>query len=155
MRRRGLAVLAAGLLVLGTALSGCKLERRADLDQDGEGPIATTGGRLGSPVADSAIEVIETAEAALEGRSDTPLDSLLHPQATVFRQDEDDEGGSWQLLESRTEILGSLAFVFRRHRAVEGDVEGAETLSGTWILHREGERWRILHLHRSRGRTEP
>lgn len=151
MSRPGFALLAAGLLLLGTVSEGCKLERRADLDQDGEGPVATAGGRLGSPATDSAIRVVKTAEEALEGRSDTPLDSLLHPEATVFHEGEEGGGQDWQLLESRVETLDDVALVFRRHRATGEDAEGAATRSGTWILHREGERWRIVHVHRSRG----
>lgn len=158
------ALLVLLLAVGGGSVWGCTFERRPDLDDEG-GPVATTGGVLAGPETDSAVAVVEAAEAALDavggpadGGGRAALEGFMSPNGTLYLGGpggsvaENGEAG-WQLRESRVDVRDGIAVIFRRHRSTRAEEALARTRAGTWVLLRDETGWRILHVHRSQGRT--
>jgi hypothetical protein len=157
------------LLVVVLAASACRFERRPDLPNEaGPTPSVNT---VGNTVEDSVRALASAIDEALGVGDVSRMANLTVPMATLIDQEEavrwtrDDpttplprvlhggaDGLDWLPGGSRFVDLGDSALLINDYnasvRSGGGDWRAVETL----ILVRTPTGWRLLHLHRSRGR---
>lgn len=165
---RGVLTLLSLALSLSLA-AGCTFERRADTENDEEGPDTAAATRL-EILRDSLQATVGGFVEALRTGDHSRAVGMLHEEATLYDEESghrwdptqadsllpgpmerDDAELRWELSESWAEIYDEAALVVLRYHATISREEAPWTAMETYVLVRADDGWRIRHLHRSRG----
>lgn len=161
-------LLAAGLV----ALAACTIEPRADTrgasssDSLPDSAVSDAAGSGGvSEVLAALAEALSVGDAARVAALGTADLSLVDQEEGVFWTARDpasplpgallaggDRAGlDWTLTDQRVTPVGDGRLVVRRYRAEIAGEAVAWWAVETVVLMREGDLWKVRHLHRSRG----